>query len=66
MRWKSLVMTVWNLLGATTSIGGGKKRSSPESNSDTEGVSEVKKPKREHRGFTRVEKEILEDRVNKK
>ena len=32
----------------------------------TEGDSEVKKSKRERRGFTRLEKEILEDRLNKK
>ena len=51
--------------GASISIGGGNKRPSPESNSGVEGVSEVKKPKRERRGFTRVEKEILEDRFNK-
>jgi hypothetical protein len=51
--------------GASISIGGGNKRPSPESNSGVEGASEVKKTKRERRGFTRVEKEILEERFNK-
>ena len=51
--------------GASIRIGGGNKRPSPESNSGVEGASEVKKPKRERRGFTRVEKEILEERFNK-
>ena len=51
--------------GASISLGGGNKRPSPESNSGVEGASEVKKPKRERRGFTRVEKEILEERFNK-
>jgi hypothetical protein len=43
----------------------GNKCPSPESNSGVEGTSEVKKAKRERRGFTRVEKEILEERFNK-
>ncbi len=51
--------------GASIRIGGGNKRPSPESNLGVEGASEVKKPKRERRGFTRVEKEILEERFNK-
>jgi hypothetical protein len=45
----------------STNIGGGNKSPSPESNSGTEGYSVVKKPKTQRRGFTRVEKEILEE-----
>ncbi len=51
--------------GSSIRIGGGNKRPSPESNSGVEGSSEVKNPKRERRVFTRVEKEILEERFNK-
>ena len=49
------------LAAGATSIGGGNKRPSPESNSGTDGVSVVKKSKFQHR-FTGVEKAILEDR----
>ena len=59
------VATGSSIGGASMSIGGGNKRPSPESNSGVEGASEVKKTKRERRGFTRVEKEILEERFNK-
>ena len=49
------------LAAGATSIGGGNKRPSPESNSGTDGGSAVKKTKTQRR-FTRVEKAILEDR----
>jgi hypothetical protein len=50
---------------ASTSIGGGNKRPSLESNSSTDGDSVVKKTKTQHR-FTRVEKTILEERLKNK
>jgi hypothetical protein len=48
-----------------TSIGGGNKRPSPESNSATDAGSVVKKTKTQ-RCFTRVEKKILEERLKNK
>ena len=50
---------------AGTSIGGGNKRPSPESNSGTDAGSPVKKTKTQRR-FTLVEKSILEDRLQNK
>jgi hypothetical protein len=48
-----------------TSIGGGNKCPSPESNSVTDGDSVVKKTKTQRR-FTRIEKTILEERFKNK
>jgi hypothetical protein len=52
-------------VSTATSLGGGNKSPSPESNSTTDVDSVVKKTKTQLR-FTRVEKTILEERLKNK